>query len=56
MHALDVTISLQFQIVSDTTRMHVLETLFSSISLQFQIVSDTTRMHALETLYIYNNV
>ena len=47
------SISMQFQIVSDSTRMHTLERLFSSFSLQFQIVSDTTRMHALETLFHY---
>ena len=42
--------SLQFQIISNTVRMHVLETLFSKFSLQFQIVSNSTRMYALETL------
>ena len=45
------SISLQFQIVSDTTRMHALETLFSHKNLHVHIVSDTTRMHALETLF-----
>ena len=45
------SISLQFQIVSDTTRMHALETLFSHKNLHVHIVSDTTRMHALEKLF-----
>ena len=44
-------ISLQFQIVSKTVRMHHLPSLFSFISLQFQIVSNTVRMHALDTLF-----
>ena len=44
------SISLQFQIVSDTNRMHALETVFSFFSLQFQIVSNTFRAHALKKL------
>jgi len=39
------------QIVSETTRMHALETFFSFLSLQFQIVSNTFRTHALKTLF-----
>ena len=52
--ALDTMISiifLQFQIVSDTFRVHALKTLFSKCSLHFQIVLNTVRMHALETLF-----
>ena len=41
---------LQFQIVSNSVRMHSFET-FSNCSLQFQIVIKTVRMHALETLF-----
>ena len=36
------------QLVSNTVRMHALETSFSFISLQFYIVSNTVRMHALD--------
>ena len=43
--------TLQFQIVSNTARMHALDTLFSIISLQFQIVPNTFRAHALKTLF-----
>ena len=45
-------ISLQFQIVSDTTRMHAIQKLFSFFSLQFQIVSNTVRAHALKTMFL----
>ena len=42
---------LQFQIVSNNTIMHALDTLFSIIFVQFQIFPNTIRIHALETLY-----
>ena len=42
--------SLQFQIISNTIRMHNLPSLFSFYSLQFQIGLSTVTMHALETL------
>ena len=43
--------SLQFQIVSNTVRIHYLPSLFSFYSLHFQIVLNTVTMHALETLF-----
>ena len=46
--------SLQFQIVSNTIRMHVLKTLVSNKILHFPICSNTVRMHALEILFSNN--
>jgi len=44
--------SLQFQIVSNTVRIHALRTWFSKVSIKFQIVSNTISiLHAKETFF-----
>jgi len=39
-------LTIKFQIVLNTVRMHYLETLFSKSFLQLQIVSNIVRVHA----------
>ena len=46
-------LSPEFQIVSNTVRMHHIPSLFSFYSLQFQIISNTVRMHHLPSLFSF---
>ena len=50
-HLMFSSISLQLQNVSNTVRMHALETFFLFFSLQFQIVSNSVKTHDLDTLF-----